>query len=63
MTRRKEKVMLSRKKDGKLFLDTLEFDIYLDNMFDKCENNKEIDWLSEQLIGSVEKITNERQED
>lgn len=54
---------LTRRKDGKLSLNTLEFDIFLDYMFDKCNGAEEVEWLSEQLIGSVDKITNERTED
>ena len=46
--------------NGKLRLDILEFDIFLDDMFDKCNNIEEIEWLSEMLSGSVEKITDER---
>jgi hypothetical protein len=52
--------MLSRNKDGKLVLKSLDLEIFIGDMFGKCKNQHEIDWLQEQLSSCVECSADER---
>lgn len=45
--------MLDR-KDGKLRLQSLDLQIFLADLYAKCKNEHEVEWLQEQLQSCVE---------
>lgn len=51
--------MLKRSENGKLKFSSLDFEIFIGDLFIECENDNEIDWLEEQLKGAVECIAQE----
>lgn len=52
--------MLKRKEDGKLRLSTLDLEIFMGDLFEKCKTVHEVEWLSIQLQEYAEKIQDER---
>ena len=52
--------MLSRSETGKLQLKTFILDVIAENYFDKCLDEVEIKWLSEQLKGCVGKAAQQK---
>lgn len=54
--------MLVRGLSGKLQLSTLDLKILIGDMFLKCENQEERDWLKEQLNEVVDSIHEEATE-
>lgn len=55
--------MLIRNESGKLFLQSLDLEIFLADLFVKCKNEREVEWLKEQLQESVEVIAEEAEEE
>lgn len=51
--------MLSR-ENGKLKLDSLDMEIFIGDLFAKCNKEKEINWLEEQLQSMIEYLAEER---
>ncbi|MEY8001562.1 hypothetical protein AB8U03_15440 [Clostridium sp. Mt-5] len=54
--------MLDR-KNGKLAFNCLDAQIFLGDMFAKCKNEHEVEWVQEQLKDCVEGIAEERLEE
>jgi hypothetical protein len=52
--------MLARKENGKLSLKSLELEIFLGDLYEQCETEKEVEWLERQLQTCVECIAQER---
>lgn len=55
--------MLERTENGKLKMNTLDLDIFYSGLFEKCNNERELDWLQEQLQGCLENKADERREE
>lgn len=55
--------MVGRNNKDKLFFQSLDFEIMLADMFMKCRNVREAQWLADQLQGIVEGICDERIEE
>ena len=55
--------MVIRNNKGKLVFQSLDFEIMLGDMFMKCKNVKEAQWLADQLQGAVEVICEEKIEE
>ena len=51
--------MVKRNNNGKLVFQSLDFEIMLGDMFMKCKNVSEAQWLADQLQGAVEVICEE----
>jgi len=51
--------MLSR-ENGKLKLNSLDLEIFIGDLFAKCNTEKEINWLEEQLQLMIECLAEER---
>ena len=52
--------MLVRIEHDKLVFQSLDFEIMLTDMFMKCRNVKEAQWLADQLQGAIEVICEEK---
>ncbi len=52
--------MLSRNENGKLQFQSLDFQILIGDMFSKCKNEHEVEWVQEQLQSCVECEAEER---
>lgn len=55
--------MLVRKESGKLGFSELEANIFFSSLFAMCQNQHEIDWVRENLQGSIENMADERSEE
>jgi hypothetical protein len=55
--------MLKRNEKGKLLLKSLDLDIFIGDLFAKCDTEKEIEWLQEQLQSCTECRAEERIEE
>ena len=55
--------MLVRNNKGTSFFQSLDFEIMLGDMFEKCKNVREAQWLADQLQGAVEVICEEKIEE
>lgn len=55
--------MLERTEKGKLKLNSLNLQIFLGDLFEKCEDEHEIEWLQNQIIECTECIADERREE
>ena len=55
--------MLVRNNKGKLVFQSLDFEILMGDMFMKCKNVTEAQWLADQLQGAVEVICEEKIEE
>jgi hypothetical protein len=55
--------MLRRNQDGKLRLNSLDFEIFIGDLFQQCENESEIGWLKDNLIPVIEGTADERIEE
>ena len=51
--------MVKRNNNDKLVFQSLDFEIMLGDMFMKCKNVSEAQWLADQLQGAVEVICEE----
>lgn len=51
--------MLKRLKNGKLLLAQLDLEILLGDLFLKCKNKEEIDWLYEEILSALDMIHDE----
>ena len=52
--------MVVRNDNDKLVFQSLDFEIMLGDMFMKCRNVREAQWLADQLQGAVEVVCEER---
>ena len=52
--------MVVRNDNDKLVFQSLDFEIMLGDMFMKCRNVREAQWLADQLQGAVEVICEEK---
>jgi len=41
----------------------LDFEIHIDNLYDKCETPRQVEWLQEQMMSIVEGLAEERIEE
>lgn len=55
--------MLERNSKGKLALNTLDLQIFLGDLFVKCEDEHEIMWLTDEITGIAGCIADERREE
>ena len=55
--------MLKRTEGGSLRLDALNLSIFFGEMFVKCGNTKEVQWLVDQLIDHVDNTAAEREDE
>jgi hypothetical protein len=46
--------MVKRNENGKLELRTLDLAIFLDDLFDACQTEREIEWLKENIESALE---------
>lgn len=46
--------MLKRDENGKLGFDSLGFELFIDDLFDKCKNVQELEWLEERMVEIIE---------
>lgn len=56
-------MIVGRKENGKLGYNSLDFEIFIGDLFEECKNLDETCWLEEQLIDCVQIIADERKED
>lgn len=54
--------MLKRKENGKLYLSTLDLEIFMGDLFEKCKTVHEVEWLSVQLQDYAEKYKTKEQQ-
>lgn len=52
--------MLKRNENGKLVLQSLDLQIFFGELFEECENEREVEWLTEQICETAECIGEER---
>lgn len=50
--------MLKRNERGKLSLNSLDLQIFFDDLFENCKTEDEVEWLTDQL-SSILEITSE----
>lgn len=55
-------MMLSRGERGSLRLQSLDLQIFLDDLFSECKNEEEVYWIESQLQEYVECAAEERME-
>lgn len=55
--------MVVRNNEDRLVFQSLDFEITLGDMFMKCKNVREAQWLADQLRGAVEVICDEKIEE
>ncbi|HBG6317791.1 TPA: hypothetical protein ACGI4L_001480 [Clostridioides difficile] len=55
--------MLNRDSKGKLMLNSLDLEIFLDDLFHRCKNKHEVEWLEQSIAEHVEKVAEEVIED
>ncbi|WP_159449964.1 hypothetical protein [Clostridium massiliodielmoense] len=55
--------MLERNEKGKLFLKSLDLQIFLGDLYAKCKTEHEVEWVQEQLEDAVECLARERMEE
>ena len=46
--------MLKRDENGRLGLDSFGFELFIDDLFDKCKNVEELEWLGERMMEIIE---------
>lgn len=46
--------MLKRNEKGNLNFDSLGFELFAGDLFDKCKNVQELEWLEEQMVEIIE---------
>lgn len=46
--------MLTRNENGKLSFNTLDFECLIDDLFDLCKTEHEVNWVVESLSGIIE---------
>ena len=46
--------MLGRDESGRLGLDSFGFELFVDDLFDKCKNVEELEWLEERMMEIIE---------
>lgn len=51
--------MVERNVNGKLVLKSLDLEIFLGEMFLKCNTDEEIEWLQEQISEALDVIVDE----
>lgn len=51
--------MVERNVNGKLVLKSLDLEIFLGEMFLKCNTDEEIEWLQEQISETLDVIVDE----
>ena len=51
--------MLNRKRNGTLSLKHLDLEIFLGELFLKCNSEEEIDWLQKEISETVDAIADE----
>jgi hypothetical protein len=52
--------MLNREKDGKLKFKTLDFEIFISDLFAECKTLREVSWLQEEMLSRVNGLADER---
>ena len=52
--------MLNRNKKGKLVLKSLDLEIFIGELYEKCKTEKEVNWLEEQLQPMIKCLAEER---
>ena len=52
--------MLTRKENGKLGMNYLEFQIFFGDLYGLCKNEHEVEWVRDNLISYVECVADER---
>ncbi|MGL5712230.1 MAG: hypothetical protein ACRCX2_04370 [Paraclostridium sp.] len=55
--------MIKRTERGTLQVNTLELDIFMGELFLNCNTEKEVEFISELITGSLEKTSEERIEE
>ncbi|WP_187291538.1 hypothetical protein [Clostridium novyi] len=55
--------MLERNENGKLFLKSLDLQIFLGDLYAKCKSECEVEWIEEELADAVECLAQERMEE
>jgi hypothetical protein len=51
------------RENGKLLLSSLDFEILIGDLYEKCESEQEIEWLQDQLASIVECLAEERMDE
>ena len=51
--------MLNRKRNGTLSLKHLDLEVFLGELFFKCNSEEEIDWLQKEISETVDAIADE----
>lgn len=46
--------MIERDEDGRLNFDSFGFELFVDDLFDKCKNVEELEWLEERMMEIIE---------
>lgn len=55
--------IVERIENGNLKINTLDLQILIGDMFELCKNEHEVEFISENIIGTVENISEERLEE
>lgn len=55
--------MVERNEKGRLQLRSLDMQIFMGDLFEKCENEHEIDWLEDQLTEYAACLADERRDE
>lgn len=55
--------MLNRREDGKLTLKSLDLQIFLGDLFEKCKTEREVEWLQGEVTACVEIVADDKREE
>ena len=52
--------MITRNENGKIVLQALDMQIFLGELFEKCQTEHEVEWVQYELTSMVDLIADER---
>lgn len=60
MKKGRERKMISRNEKGKLVMQSLDMEIFIGELFEKCQTEHEVEWVQKELTGTIDTIADER---
>jgi len=52
--------MISRNEKGKLVIQSLDMEIFIGELFEKCQTEHEVEWVQNEITGIIDLIADER---
>ena len=52
--------MISRNEKGKLVIQSLDMEIFIGELFEKCQTEHEVEWVQNELTGMIDLMADER---